>query len=227
MTSMRESAKYGFDSLGFRLIAERLVMGVQYTVHSAVEGDIFEFGTHTGRTARVIAMAMKLYRADKTLHLFDSFEGMPESHDPADLDNEHVKLGVWGKGQLKGVSPEQLRRMCAKFVDTKFIKIYEGWFSDTLGKIPKGNRISMLHVDSDLYSSAFEVLDFVFKNNLISEGALIFFDDWDCNRASNVHGERKAWREITERYGISSEDRGVYAWAGREFVVHSYSAGKH
>lgn len=223
MTSTRESMKYGYDALGFRLIAESLIMGVQYTVHSAVAGDIAEFGTQTGRTAKVLATAMQLYRADKSLHLFDSFEGMPEAHDPADLDNEHVKLGVWGKGQLKGASPEQLRAWCGKRIQPDSIKIYKGWFSDTLPKIPAGQRFAMIHVDSDLYSSAYEVLEFMFKTKALTEGALVYFDDWDCNRASNSHGERKAWREITDLYKVSFDDMGGYAWAGHKFIIHSYS----
>ncbi len=226
MTSTRESIKYGYDALGFRLIAESLIMGVQYTVHSAVEGDIAEFGTQTGRTAKVIATAMQLYRADKSLHLFDSFEGMPEARHPADLDNEHVKLGVWAKGQLKGASPAQLRAWCGKRIRADSIKIYAGWFSDTLPKIPAGQRFAMIHIDSDLYASAYEVLEFMFKTNALTEGALVYFDDWDCNRASNNHGERKAWQEITGLYNVSFDDLGGYAWAGHKFVIHGYSTAR-
>jgi hypothetical protein len=226
LTSTRESIKYGFDALACRLIAESLIVGVQYTVHSAVEGDIAEFGTQTGRTAKVISTAMRLYRADKSLHLFDSFEGMPEAHHPADLDNEHVKQGVWGKGQLRGASPEQLRAWCGRRLPADSIKIYKGWFSDTLPKIPTGQRFSMIHIDSDLYSSAHEVLEFMFKTHSLTEGALVYFDDWNCNRASNNHGERKAWLEITKRYNVSFDDLGGYSWAGHKFVIHDYSIAK-
>ena len=115
LTSTRESLRYRLRHLGLPFHRRKFDYGVQHTVHSAVEGDIAEFGTHTGRTTKVIATAMQLYRADKSLHLFDSFEGMPEAHAPANLDNEHVKLGVWGRGQFKGASPEQLRAWCANF----------------------------------------------------------------------------------------------------------------
>ena len=226
LTSTRESVKYGFDALGHRLTAESLVIGVQYIVHSAVEGDVAEFGTHTGRTAKVLAAAMKLYRADKRILLFDSFEGMPEATHPVDKDNEHVKLGVWGKGQLKGATPDDLRRSCGKFVPPDSISVYKGWFSDSLPTVPKTTRYALLHVDCDLYASAMDVLDFVFKNNQVSQGAMIFFDDWNCNKASNDHGERKAWREVTERYQVDAESMGNYSWAGHKFIVHGYSAGR-
>ncbi len=201
-------------------------MGVQYVVGAAVEGDIAEFGTHSGRTARMISMAMKYYQTEKQLHLFDSFEGMPDTRNPVDLDNAHVKSGVWGKGELRGISPEELRNGCAKFIKPEAIMIYKGWFSETLANIPNRTRFGMIHVDSDLYSSAFEVLDYLFKTRAVSEGALVFFDDWNCNRASNNHGERKAWKEIIDLYTVSCEDMGGYGWAARKFVVHSYSARK-
>ena len=224
LSDLAREVRRSHEPLGFRLIAESLIMGVQYVVGAAVEGDIVEFGTHSGRTARMISMAMKHYQTEKSLHLFDSFEGMPESQNPVDLDNAHVKSGVWGKGQLRGISPEELRKGCAKFIKPEAIKIYKGWFSDTLSKIPRGTRFGMIHVDSDLYSSAFEVLDYLFRTGAVSEGALLFFDDWNCNRASNNHGERKAWKEIIDLYAVSCEDMGGYGWAAHKFVVHSYSA---
>ena len=68
-----ETAKYGYMAPWYRVAAENLLFGVQYTVHAAVPGDIAEFGCHTGRTAAVISASMKLMRANKMLHLFDSF----------------------------------------------------------------------------------------------------------------------------------------------------------
>jgi O-methyltransferase len=222
LVSTRESLKYGFDSISHRFIAENLVMGVAYAVHSAVPGDIAEFGTHTGRTARVVSRAMRLYRANKSLHLFDSFEGLPEATAAADLQNVHVKAGIWGQGALKGIFPEQLHRQCAKQIGADSVRIYKGWFSETLPKIPAGTKFSMVHIDSDLYLSAHEVLDFLFRNRSVSGGAMILFDDWQCNRASNEFGERRAWKEVVERHKVEAENMGCYGWGGHKFIVHSY-----
>ena len=204
------------------MIAENLIMGVAYAVHSAVPGDIAEFGTHTGRTARVISTAMRLYRCNKNLHLFDSFEGMPEATAAPDLENEHVKTGVWGKGSLKGISPDKLRRQCAKSVGVDAVKIYKGWFSETLSQIPTETKFSVVHVDSDLYLSAREVLDYLFARSMVSEGAMFFFDDWQCNRASNDSGERRAWKEVVALHNVEAENMGCYGWAGHKLIVHSY-----
>jgi hypothetical protein len=150
MTSFTETMKHGYMAPWYRVVAENLIFAVQYTVHSDVEGDIAEFGCQTGRTATAISAAMKLVRANKTLQLFDSFQGMPESTHEIDRENEHVKSAVWGKGELKGLSPTQLRKKCRKYLPDDSIKIYEGWFSETLPKVPPGAKFSMLHIDCDL-----------------------------------------------------------------------------
>jgi len=226
MTSFTETMKHGYMAPWYRAVAENLIFAVQYTVHSSVEGDIAEFGCQTGRTATAISAAMNLMRANKTLHLFDSFQGMPESTHETDRENEHVKSGVWSKGELKGISPGQLKEKCRRYLPDESIRIYEGWFSETLPKIPHGTKFSMLHIDCDLYLSALDVLDFLFQSQCVSEGAIFLFDDWDCNRASNEHGERKAWRETCQKFNASVTDSGGYGWAGHKFIVHSYSAKK-
>jgi hypothetical protein len=223
MTSFWENAKYGYNSLACRPVAEALVVGVQYAVCAAVPGDIAEFGCHTGRTAKVIASAMKLMRAKKGLHLFDSFEGLPTSVHEVDRENVHVKTGVWGAGAYKGLNPEQLRRACQKYLPPDTVSTHAGWFSQTLPKLAPGTKFAMLHIDCDLYLSALDVLDFVFKAGMLSEGALVLFDDWNCCRASNHFGERKAWHEACGHYKVVAEDAGGYGWAGHKFIVHSFS----
>ena len=82
----------------------------------------------------------------------------------------------------------------------------------------------MIHVDGDLYQSAIDALVPCFKKNLISEGALIFFDDFDCNRAARGRGERKAWSDLINMFKIEFSDRGSYARFGHSFIVHAYQA---
>ncbi len=222
MTSFIETATYGAMATWYRAVSEALVYAVQYTVHCSVEGDIAEFGCQTGRTATAISAAMKLIRADKTLFLFDSFKGLPESTHETDRENEHVKSGVWGRGELKGISPNQLRKKCRRYLPDESIKIYEGWFSDSLPKVPAETKFSMLHIDCDLYQSTMDVLEHVFRTKSISEGAIFLFDDWDCNWASNEHGERRAWLEICKKYQVVASDGGGYGPACHKFIVHSY-----
>jgi len=224
MLRWADGVRYGHNALWHQAAAENLFFGVQYVTESSVDGDVAEFGCFRGRTAKVLSAGMKAMRSAKSLHLFDSFEGLPPSTSKEDLENVHVKSGVWGPGTCWGVSQERLKGICRRFLPEDRIKIYAGWYSQTLSKIPAETKFSLVHVDCDLYLSAFEVLDYLFKFKHLEEGAMLLFDDWDCNRASNNHGERKAWADVYGKYQIQSSDLGGYGWAGHKFIVHSYSA---
>jgi hypothetical protein len=217
-------------------VYRKLMLGVDYVYGSDVKGDIAEFGTMTGATAAAMAQELGLayltYPANdprgnvKRLHLFDSFRGLPVSSSRVDTEAPHVQAGTWSAGTCKGITKEDLLKKCARFIPTENVLIHDGWFKDTLPKLPANTTFALLHIDCDLYQSTIEVLDFCFSRGMVQEGAAVFFDDWNSNRASPEYGERKAWAEAVERYSIKSSDSGEYGHLGRKFLVHSYSASK-
>jgi O-methyltransferase len=222
--TLAEQTRAGNRTLSYQAIAENLLFGVQYVAEGSVPGDLGEFGCMTGRTANVIAAAMASFRLDRGLHLFDSFEGLPKADSEPDITNAHVQDGTWGPGTCKGISPAALRKTCSQFLRDEQILIYEGWFSANMAKIPASTKFSMLHVDCDMYRSTMDSLDFLFDKKMISEGAILLFDDWYCNRSSNQHGERKAWQELVSKYKIDAEDLGCYGWGGNKFIVQGYQS---
>lgn len=213
-------------------VFQELFRGICAVHARGVHGDIAEFGTMTGRTASLLASSLTF--VDKTgfarhafdtrpreLHLFDSFEGLP-SPGEGDIDSPAVQAGQWGHGTHKGLSAQQLEDQCATVLGRQRIKIFAGWFSDTIPTIPAATRYAMVHVDGDLYSSALDVLDGLFSRGMVAEGAEIFFDDWNCNFASPRFGERRAWRECVEKYAIEFSDGGDYGVVSHRMTVHAY-----
>jgi len=206
-----------------------LSLGVEYLYGAEVNGDIAEFGSMTGRTATVIARMMRIceifrkkgLRA-RNLHFFDSFEGLPEMESAVDKDSPSVQSGLWGAGGCLGVTPDELRKMTRKYISNERIHIYKGWFKDTLSSIPRDAKFAMVHIDSDLYQSAIEVLSYIFEKGHVVEGAMIFFDDFNCSNASPLFGERRAWKETIDRFNIKYIDCGPYGWGGWKFLVNSY-----
>lgn len=203
-----------------------LTKSLWYVYGGRVEGDIVEFGTMSGLTASRMALAMTVLEggmpAGRVLHLFDSFEGLPKSTSEPDRTSIHVLNGEWRAGSCKVLSKDELHEVCAKNYDPARLRIYEGWFSDTVSSFPLGTKLALLHVDCDLYQSTMDALLPCFARRMISEGAVIHFDDWNCNRASPAHGERRAWRELTEHFNIAASDCGSYSWHGHKFIVHRY-----
>lgn len=224
-----------FDFFDFRKdVAKNLFYAVQHVHGNVVEGDIAEFGTMSGQTAMVLAAATaaceKIWGSHvkahglppKHLHLFDSFIGLPEATEAPDRESPHVKSGVWKAGSCKVLNAEQLRSGCESVLPRDRITIHDGWFKDTIAQLSSATKFSLLHIDCDLYSSTMDVLLPLFRASKISDGAMILFDDWNCNRASPDFGERKAWAECIQKFEIKFSDCGCYGYDGHKFIVHSY-----
>lgn len=206
-----------------------LAFAVMYVYDAEVKGDIVEFGTMSGNTAKEIAASMRISEACaskqwreanevKTLHLFDSFEGFP--NDARDIEAPHVKSNIWRPGNCKGLNQSELVERVTG--ETKLpldrLKIYPGWFKDTVPGFR--NKLALVHVDCDLYSSTMDCLWHLFERDQISDGAMVLFDDYNCNRASPDHGQRRAWSELVKRFGLRYSDEGSYGIFGRKFIVH-------
>ena len=205
-----------------RRIQEELSLGVRYVIGINVEGDIAEFGTQYGISCRYICQAMRDYGTIKNIHLFDSFIGLPAITATEDIESPEIRSGTWSEGAFQGISTNKLREIAGRYLREESIHIYKGWFNDSLSLIPAGTKFAMVHVDCDLYKSASEVLTYLFENRIISEGCIIYFDDYNCNKASPDFGERKAWAEAIEQFCINYSDGGSYSWGGHKFFIHSY-----
>jgi O-methyltransferase len=209
-------------------IARALTLGVMYINSADVKGDIAEFGTMGGFTARTLAAAMvfdPVYQPNRPLRklrLFDSFEGLPEFTSKIDLESPHVKSGTWSKGGCKILSASELRTMVEGIIPPRRVEINEGWFADTVNRLPDGTRLALIHFDGDLYQSTMDALVPCFERGFISKGAVIYFDDWNCNQADPEYGERRAWKDLVERFNIVASHGGDYSIQSTKFIVHSY-----
>lgn len=213
-------------------VFQKLIQGVGYCIGMGVEGHIAEFGTMTGRTAVILAQALAFFAtiygfsdkahniAPRKLCLFDSFVGLPKVFNGVDSVSPHVASGVWGEGTCRGLTKEQLKTFCSRLYPEDMIDIYDGWFKDTLPLIEKGAKFALVHIDCDLYESTIQVLDYFFQNKLFADGCALFFDDWNCNRASPNFGERRAWGECLAKYDVKFSDCGEYGIAGHKMILH-------
>ena len=120
---------------------------------------VLEFGVCRGGTIRVIRRTLN---GSFLVFGFDSFKGLPETW----IDKNGIVVVPPEYFSTNGIIP-----------DVKDVKFYAGWFSDTLLDYLKiAESIALLHIDSDLYSSAKEILWAL--NNYIVKGTIIVFDEW-------------------------------------------------
>jgi hypothetical protein len=143
-----------------------------------LSGDYCQFGVFTGMTARFFTNYVP---SGSRLHLFDSFEGLPEDWQ-----------GRFGKGafDLKGRVPKFNLDVC---------KIHQGWFKDTVAPfVTAHNRpLPFLHMDADLYSSTLDVL--IPANNLIVPGTVLLFDEYVINNNDDEHRALVHWMRECSR----------------------------
>jgi len=128
------------------------------------DGAVAEFGVWKGGTARIIAK--HLTGRSKTLHLLDTFTGIPET---SEKDN-FWEVGAFGK--RSGISFERIQE---EFGAMNFVKIHKGKFDDTLKKI-ENEKFSFVHVDCDTYKSIMQVSEFIYPR--MNKGGIIVYDDY-------------------------------------------------
>ena len=209
--------------------ASGLQEAVYYCYGSAVAGDLVEFGTMTGNTARAIAEAMLAVErqyglAPKRFHLYDSFEGLPEPVAIPDTASPHVQLGHWAAGGCKVLGKAELNDLMLKILPKEQFELKEGWYSETVPLIPQDQVFGFIHIDCDLYQSTIDCLRPLFARGQIAPGAVLCFDDWMCNKASDRFGERRAYIELCEEFRIQAESWGFYTWSGGRFLIHDYQS---
>jgi len=174
-----------FQSLSM-VRSERFMENLMLTqfFSSKVPADVVECGTWKGG----MACAMMGVCGDNTqFHFFDSFEGLP---DPKPIDGEAAKE------ENRKKSPKYFANCLADYeefcnlvysqgVSKERIRVYKGWFADTLPQFPQDRTISVLRLDGDWYDSTMECLTALYPK--VVAGGITIIDDYDayegCPRA--------------------------------------------
>ena len=135
---------------------------------SSLEGDFVECGTYSGSDAKFLAQECKT-----TLHLIDSFEGLPEI---GEYDNP------WYEENKFIANLEDLKHTLKEHENVKY---YKGWIPEILLDVDA--KISLLSLDLDLYEPTKHCLEY-FWDKVIDGGIVIcdYHDDyaWGVKKAT-------------------------------------------
>jgi O-methyltransferase len=141
-----------------------------------VPGAIVECGVLDGGTAAL--MAFGTAASGRNVHLFDAWEGLPET---SEQDGAGAK--VW-TGEVVG-SPVRVTAVLRKLkIKLSRVKFHRGWFDQTFptADIP---QIALLHVDADFYEPTRLIFQRWYPH--VVSGGFIQIDDYDsfagCRRA--------------------------------------------
>jgi predicted O-methyltransferase YrrM len=144
---------------------------------------IVEFGVANGTTLKIIREYLP---KDFIVFGFDSFVGLPEAWEKA-----HLPKGYFS---TNGIMPK-----------IKNVIFYKGWFEETLPKfidIYGDNQFGLIHIDSDLYSSAKTIFKYI--TPIVGPDTVIVFDEWIYNNNPKYNDcEQKAFYEWVLENGIN------------------------
>jgi hypothetical protein len=125
-----------------------------------LEGDIVEIGVYQGGTAKVLIEAAK----SKTVHLFDTFEGIPFV-DTIDL------LSSFNIGDFK-CGLEQVKNYLKEYSNVKY---YKGIFPDDTASQIQVDKFALVNIDVDVKKSIYDCLVY-FYPKVVKGGYIIIHD---------------------------------------------------
>jgi len=188
---------------------ESIVKSISHITNKS--GDVYEFGVHGGNTIHNIFMLLKKNNIEyNNLYGFDSFCGFPNFKDELKKDpNTYTPWETMDFNFTEDQSLEEALNGILKRFDGKKPILIPGFYDDVLTDdlVEKYNMKPALfvHMDSDLYTSTYTVLDFMFRNNLIIKNTIVTYDEWSSFFKSGDFGEERAHNEITEKYNLKWE----------------------
>jgi O-methyltransferase len=138
-----------------------------------VPGNMAEIGVAFGASARIISRLCP----EKTLHLFDTFEGLPAltEHDSHDVFEQG-----WFSCPLASVQ---------EFLRGEPVVFHRGLFPGDTGHEVESEKFSFVHLDVDLYEGTMQSLEFLYPR--MSPGGIILGHDYLVSK-----GVTKAFTEF-------------------------------
>lgn len=216
LSILRIRPESGFFTLspgGVKAIGSAL----QELAWAGVAGDYYEFGVYRGYTlwhAQQVADHYGL--TDMRFFGFDSFEGLPEV-EGADRD-----AAVFIAGDYRCARQEVEGELTQRGFDWARGALIEGYFDtvltdDTKARFRMGPA-ALVMLDCDLYQSVVPALDFL--ADMLQDGTIMLFDDWDSFGASNKYGSRRAFQEFLAAHpGWTAEERMPFLPYGQAFLM--------
>jgi hypothetical protein len=139
-----------------------------------VPGDIVECGVWKGAMLSYMATVF----TNRTIWAYDSFAGVPSSKEQTKYPHKYSSREINWETCCPELAADIsfLHATLAKYEVPNLdrIHIVQGWFKDTLPTATQ--QIALLRVDGDLYSSTYEVLEYLYP--LVVTGGFVIFDDY-------------------------------------------------
>ena len=156
-----------------------------------IEGDFFEAGVWRGGASIYLNALNKAYcEGNKKVWLADSYEGLPKSSLPQDLEYDFTKYN-----ELSIPLEEVVQNFKKYNLLSENVHFLKGWFKDTLPNATV-EKIALLRLDGDLYESTMDILNNLYDK--VVSGGYIIVDDYALDCCKQAIADFRNNRGITE-----------------------------
>jgi O-methyltransferase len=167
-------------------------------------GAVCEFGVAQGRTSALIANELLGHAPERTLWLYDSFEGLPEPSAHDRLIGDIFELGAMEAYAGQMSSPRQMVEAELRKVGWSRTRIVSGFVDQTLTQLPES--VAFAYLDFDFYQPTWDVLQLL--KTRVAAGGVVMVDDYGHFSS----GVQEAVDKFCSDEGWSFE--GSPVWAG-------------
>lgn len=145
---------------------DMLILLMRTVVERKIPGQIAELGVYKGQTAKLFHH----YMPERTLHLFDTFEGFTDrgTADEKAATGKNVHAQHFADTSLESVQ----KYICAKNDNVHY---YKGYFPDSVPPELENQNFAFVHLDADLYQPTIEGLKF-FYPRMTRQGMIVVHD---------------------------------------------------
>ncbi len=171
---------------------------VRYVDRYRIPGCLVECGVWKGGSTGMMALAhLASGKASRTLHLFDSFEGLPQPNIEKDGRSSlaYAETEARATGELTSIGLcVAAQSDCQALLETKIgypsdlVRYHVGWFEKTVAESAAAlGPIALLRLDGDWYESTRICLQHLYHR--VVKGGVIVIDDYGhfegCHKALN------------------------------------------
>ena len=159
-----------FEFAGSSLLPERADALYEWFLKAlAVPGDVAECGVSAGETSCELARYLETMGIQKRVHMFDTFEGLPETF--SDEDRGQSCESALKAGKYACTETAVIERMgpLRRYV------VHRGLFCETFPQFDQD--LCFIHADADLYTSTVDIIRLA--DRCLVPGGIIVFDDYE------------------------------------------------
>lgn len=148
---------------------DMLILLLRTILKSNIPGDMVEVGVYQGLTAKLIHH----YIPERSLHLFDTFEGFTDKSVISERTNVDYQIQA---SLFSDTALDTAKRCIAPQNNNVFF--YKGYFPESIPDHLSALRFAFVHLDADLYEPTIEGLKFFYPR--LSEKGMIVIHDYNA-----------------------------------------------